>query len=206
MIHKEIYKTREDGVQLYHTYSDTDHLIRNKTTNAIYSDAVDIASEEEYEEVDGYIELEGAESYEEILSVEESMNLITKKINRIHLTNNEALSVKEFYPHWDTKLNKTIEKDFKVFHDGKLWRCRQTHIAIENYSPSIYTSSIWEVIEEEHSGLIDDAIPYVPPMEIFKGKYYTENDVLYLCVRDSETALTHHLSDVVGLYVEYSDI
>lgn len=39
-------------------------------------------------------------------------------------------------------------------------------------------------------------------MEIFKDKYYIQNDVLYLCTRDSGTALSHDLSTLVGLYVE----
>lgn len=39
-------------------------------------------------------------------------------------------------------------------------------------------------------------------MEIFNGKYYTQDGVLYLCTRDSGQALTHNLSELVGLYVE----
>lgn len=40
------------------------------------------------------------------------------------------------------------------------------------------------------------------PMEIFKGKHYTEDGVIYRCTRDSEVALSHKLSALVGLYVE----
>jgi len=39
-------------------------------------------------------------------------------------------------------------------------------------------------------------------MEIFNGKYYTQDEVLYRCMRDSGQALTHNLSELVGLYVE----
>jgi hypothetical protein len=49
---------------------------------------------------------------------------------------------------------------------------------------------------------MEDPIPYTPPMEIFEGKYYTQNDVLYRCTRDSGTALSYNLADLVGLYVE----
>jgi hypothetical protein len=39
-------------------------------------------------------------------------------------------------------------------------------------------------------------------MEIFNGKYYIQNDIKYLCNRDSGTALSHDLSALIGLYVE----
>ena len=39
-------------------------------------------------------------------------------------------------------------------------------------------------------------------MEIFKDKYYIQNNVIYKCTRDSEIALSHDLSALVGMYVE----
>lgn len=202
MIKKEVYMTREDGVRLFRTYSDTDHLIKKVADGVTYGDAIDVSEDEEYEEVDGYIELEGPESYEEILKEVENVGTITRKINRIDLTNNEALSVKELYPRWEDKVGSTIEVGFITLYEGNLWKARQTHTAMEVYPPSIHTASLYEVINEEHEGTIDDAIPYIPPMEIEEGKYYTQYDVLYKCTRSSGTALTHDLSSLVGIYVE----
>ena len=42
MIVREFYKTREDGVNLYRTYSDTNHYIKQVQTGAIYSEAIDV--------------------------------------------------------------------------------------------------------------------------------------------------------------------
>lgn len=70
------------------------------------------------------------------------------------------------------------------------------------YTPGIETASLYEVIDKEHDGTINDPIPYTPPMEIFNSKYYTQNSVLYRCTRDSGQALTHNLADLVGTYVE----
>ena len=39
-------------------------------------------------------------------------------------------------------------------------------------------------------------------MEIFNGKYYTQGGVLYKCTMDIGQALSHNLSDLIGLYVE----
>lgn len=202
MIKKEVYMTREDGVQLFRTFSDTDHLIRKVTDGTIYGDAIDVSENEAYEEVDDYIKLEGPDSYEEILKEVENIGTITRKINRIDLTNNEALSVKELYPRWEDKIGSTIEVGFITLYEGNLWKARQTHTAMEVYPPSIHTASLYEVINEEHEGTINDPIPYIPPMEIEEGKYYTQYDVLYKCTRSSGTALAHDLSSLVGIYVE----
>lgn len=201
MITKEIYKT-EDNRLLYRTYSDTEHKIRNIKTNAIYSDAIDIDEDTEYEEVEDFIELEGPESLEEITPLIDTIKQATKKINRINLTDNEALSVKDFYPTWQSKIGKNVEVGYKLLYNDNLWRVIQTHMVQEIYSPGISTAALYEVINYQHEGTMEDPIPYIPPMEIFNGKYYVQNDILYLCTRDSGTALSHDLSALVGVYVE----
>ena len=57
MIVREYYATREDGVNLYRTYSDTNHYIRQIPTGVIYAEAVDVESAPyTYEETDDIIE------------------------------------------------------------------------------------------------------------------------------------------------------
>jgi hypothetical protein len=201
MIVKEQY-TRKDGVMLYRTYSDTDHLIKKVADGVIYGDAIDVAENEEYEEIDGYVELEGPESYDEIIKVTEEASVITRKINRIPLTNNEALSVKGLYPRWEDKIGTTIEVGFITLYGGNLWKARQTHTAMAIYPPSLDTAALYEVVVYQHEGTMEDPIPYTPPMEIFEGKYYKQNDVLYKCTRSSGIALSHDLQYLVGIYVE----
>lgn len=200
MIKKENFKTK-DGKTLTRTYSDTEHKIRNKATNVIYGEAVDVADDVEYEEIDEYIEVSPM-TYEEITQMAETIQETAKKINRLNLTDNEALSVKDFYPVWESKIGDNVEMGYKMRYDGNLWRVRQNHLIQEHYPPSLATAALYEVIEEQHKGTLEDPIPYLPPMEIFNGKYYIQYDVLYLCTRDSGTALSHDLSALVGLYVE----
>jgi hypothetical protein len=201
MIKKETFKTK-DGRTLTRTFSDTEHKIRNIKTNAIYSDAIDISENEDYEEVEDYVELEGPETYDEIAPLIDVIKQATKKINRINLTDNEALSVKDFYPTWESKIGDNVEQGYKMLYNDNLWKVRQNHLIQEVYPPSIHTAALYEVINYQHEGTIEDPIPYVPPMEIFNGKYYIQNDIKYLCNRDSGTALSHDLSALVGLYVE----
>ena len=42
MIIKEFYRTREDGVNLYRTYSDEGYMIKQNETGAQYSEAIDV--------------------------------------------------------------------------------------------------------------------------------------------------------------------
>ena len=200
MIKKENFKAK-DGKMLTRTFSDTEHKIRNKATNVIYGEAVDVADDVEYEETDEYIEV-NTMTYEEITQMVETIEETTKKINRIDLTDNEALSVKDFYPTWESKIGDNVEQGYKMLYNGNLWRVRLNHLVQEHYPPGLDTASLYEVIEEQHEGTIEAPIPYMPPMEIFCDKYYVQHDIIYRCTRDSDTALSHDLSDLIGLYVE----
>lgn len=42
MLQREYYKTREDGVNLYRTFSDENKFIRKNGTNEFYEDAIDV--------------------------------------------------------------------------------------------------------------------------------------------------------------------
>ena len=44
MIKKEFYRTREDGVDLYKTYSDEDFTIKQDQTGNVYDEAIDVSS------------------------------------------------------------------------------------------------------------------------------------------------------------------
>ena len=54
---KEFYKTREDGVNLYKTYSDENYMIHKIGTDEIYEEAIDVENASyEYEETTELIE------------------------------------------------------------------------------------------------------------------------------------------------------
>ena len=56
MITRKYYETREDGVQLFRTYSDSNHYIKQIETGAIYEEAVDVENANyTYEETDDII-------------------------------------------------------------------------------------------------------------------------------------------------------
>lgn len=57
MIVKEFYKTRQDGIMLFRTYSDNGFCIIQKETGILYDEAVDVADADyHYEETNIKIE------------------------------------------------------------------------------------------------------------------------------------------------------
>lgn len=129
--------------------------------------------------------------------------LVVKQYNeRTDISNEEALDYMAIIYPWDYYLDKVLTEGMMVTYEDKPWRVRQTHTPLEVYPPSLTTASLYEAIDKEHSGEANDPIPYTPPMEVFEGKYYTQDGVVYRCTRNSGVALTHRLADLVGLYVE----
>lgn len=129
--------------------------------------------------------------------------LVVKQYNeRTDISNEEALDYMAIIYPWDYYLDKVLTEGMMVTYEDKPWRVRQTHTPLEVYPPSLATASLYEAIDKEHSGEVDDPIPYTPPMEIFAGKHYIEDGVVYRCTRNSEVALAHDLSALLGLYVE----
>ena len=128
--------------------------------------------------------------------------LVAKQYNeRTDISNEEALDYMAIIYPWDYYLDKVLTEGMMVTYEDKPWRVRQTHAPLEIYPPSLDTASLYEKIDKEHDGTLEDPIPYAPPMEIFIDKYYTEDDNIYKCIRNSDTALSHHLKDLVGIYV-----
>lgn len=139
--------------------------------------------------------------FSDLEKLKRDVAMVSKNINSLSLTNNEALDVKEFYPIWSAD-SVQVKKGERYQCDDLLWEVVQDHTTQELWKPSLETASLWKVVEVEHEGTQSEPIPYTPPMEIFEGKYYTQNEVLYKCVRDSGIPLSYDLSALVGTYVE----
>lgn len=129
--------------------------------------------------------------------------LLDQYNKRTDITDEDALKRPLLVYEWDTYIGKSLKTGQIVSYESKLYRVRQDiSTVIEGWAPQLSTASLYEVIEVASAGTIDDPIPYTPPMEIFNGKYYIQNGVKYKCIRDSQTALSHNLADLVALYVE----
>lgn len=129
------------------------------------------------------------------------INLAVKQAKQI-TDDQEALELQILYKSWNQQIGKQLNVGEYVQHEGKLYRVLQAHTAQSTWVPGNGTESLFVVIDKEHAGTLDDPIPYNGNMELFNGKYYIQNEVVYLCIRDSGTPLYHELSALIGNYVE----
>ena len=130
---------------------------------------------------------------------EVSRMLIAQQINTLEVDDNTVLRMVEFYPEWAENTEYTAE--YKVQRNGKLWRCRQAHTSQIGWEPE-NAASLWTEICESHAGTLDDPIPYSGNMVLESGKYYSQDNKVYRCTRDTGNPVYNALSELVGLYVE----
>lgn len=123
----------------------------------------------------------------------------------------QAASLVRLYKPWKAfevdQNNGNIEKavHYKVgercrFNDF-VYECRQEHDSQELYNPEL-APALWTKLNVDHTGGMEDPIPYSSGMIIEKDKYYSEDGIIYLCTRNSEYPLYHNLKDLIGQYVE----
>lgn len=117
------------------------------------------------------------------------------------LTDEQAVKAKALYPQWADLIGTAATVGQRFRYGDTLYKVRTAHTFSAEWVPGIDTASIYEAIDETHSGTIDDPIPWIQPMELLNGKYYTQGGMLYECWRDSGIPLAYDLADLVGTYV-----
>ena len=134
---------------------------------------------------------------------------IKDNINALSVDDQTALRMITYYPKWSDLASKsfTAEKvGYKFVHSGKLYKTRQEkHTFSSAWIPGEGTESIYERIDEVHDGSKYDPIPYDGNIAIENGKYYIQDNVIYICTRDSVNPVYHALKDLVGIYVDVTE-
>lgn len=125
-----------------------------------------------------------------------------------------AVKAMELYPLFDNIKGTYQKKGFRCRHEvnGQMnlykLSCddatEQGTLIVENWNPAA-AQAIWTAIDIEHAGTLEDPIPAAAGMEYVKGKYYIENNVIYMMNRqgmqDGESVTLHYLpSELVGQY------
>lgn len=121
------------------------------------------------------------------------------------LTDEQAVKAKALYPQWADLIGTAATVGQRFRYGDTLYKVRTEHTFSAEWVPGVDTAALYEAIDEQHSGTIDDPIPWAPPMELFVGKYYTDAGVLYVCIRNSDIPLSYALADIVGTYVGVVD-
>lgn len=142
------------------------------------------------------------------LRLEEVFYILAKaQINTIKVDDQTSLRMLDYYPTFEESISKTVSLGYKFTYQGKLYKVIQASLTITDiYLPGVGTESLYARIDEEHDGDIYDPIPYEGNMTLENGKYYTQDNVVYLCNRDTVNPVHNALSELVGLYVEVVNI
>lgn len=192
-------------IQNNEIYSDSDKYVHRLGTEQYFRMATTLPDDvvSDFEEVDEIPEYAPPSEH----SVNEQMLVFARTMMKttVDVLSTVALEMPDLSPNFVDMIGELVKTGQILRYMGQLYRVRQDHTVQAIYTPGLETAALYEVIDREHAGTLVDPIPYAPPMQIFSGKYYKQNGVLYLCTRDSEQPLTHDLIDLVGTYVETVD-
>ena len=118
------------------------------------------------------------------------------------LDDEQAIEVPALFPAWADFIGKQVEVGKRMFYGGRLWKVLQAHTVHADWTPEVAASLLPEVAISAEQGTLDNPIPYNGNMALEQGKYYSQDGVVYLCIRDTGTPVYHPLAQLVGLYVE----
>ena len=123
-----------------------------------------------------------------------------------NIPDQEALNCISIFPEWQSYIGKSMPEGVRTQYEGKLYKSRQEiPTVLANQPPGIETAALYAVIDQEHAGTLEDPIPYDQMMEVFAGKYYLEDGIIYECIRDSGQPLYATCASLVGNYFEVAE-
>lgn len=141
--------------------------------------------------------------------VNQMISLFASQINNMNISDNESLQFRCLYPQWKEFIGEKLPANFKVNYNNNLYKTKQEIAVVldqDGYRPGEQGSeALYEEINESNAGTEGDPIPYNNNMELFEGKYYSQNGITYKCTRNTEQAVYQDLSGLVGIYVEVAN-
>lgn len=107
--------------------------------------------------------------------------------NLKNLSGAEAVAVKDMYLRWEECIGLTVDAGFKFTYGGKLYETIQPKglLIQSHYIPGEGTEALYAEINETNAGTYEDPIPYNNNMQLYAGKYYSQDGVIYYCYNGS---------------------
>lgn len=115
------------------------------------------------------------------------------------LPDEDAVECATLFEAWGAGIY--VEAGARMEYKGKLYRVEQSHTTQAEWTPDI-TPALYSGVGKPGQGdTPDNPIPYNNNMELFKDKYYSQDGIVYVCIRDTGVPVYNNLADLVGLYV-----
>lgn len=119
------------------------------------------------------------------------------------LADEDAVEGVELFEEWEAGKDYVIG-DRRCRAD-RLYKCRQGHKSQAGWEPE-NAPALWEEIAKPGQGETpDNPIPYNSNMALEEGKYYSQYDVVYVCIRSTINPVYNDLKDLIDIYVKVTE-
>lgn len=124
------------------------------------------------------------------------------------LSDADALKAPLLFAEWKKDTTYRREKETDVIRvrdpiDGLLYKLIPMEHTSQNDWPPRLVPAIWQLVPAPGQGdTPDNPIPWSWGLQIYKGKYFEQFNVLYVGIRDSGVGIHADLSALVNNYVE----
>lgn len=123
------------------------------------------------------------------------------------LTDDEAKKVPALFPLWSPDSEAYAVGD-RVWYQASLYKCVQAHTSQSTWNPKDAVS-LWANVSEESQeadGSREHPYQWESGMTCYNGKYYIEDNILYICTRDSGGPVYNRIADLpAGLYFQIAE-
>lgn len=146
--------------------------------------------------------------------MEPSVSEIAKALKSIQtdavqeLSDKEAVKVAAIFPTWYSRIGTDAVEGERLWYDNGLYKCLQPHKIQSTWNPKDAVS-LWANVSEESQeadGSREHPYAWTSGMTCYNGKYYIEDNILYICTRDSGGPVYNRIADLpAGLYFQIAE-
>ena len=158
-------------------------------------------------EYEDYTEPEPIEYVKDVPTADDIVNQLKELVSTqvSELPDEQAKKVPALFPVWAA--DETYAVGDRVYYNASLYKCVQAHTSQSTWNPKDAVS-LWANVSEESQeadGSREHPFAWESGMTSYNGKYYTENGILYLCIRDSGIPLNFPISSLINNYFVVAD-
>lgn len=202
---EQLYNTQGEVIKTMEGYpvDDPDIMAKRQLWRELIAtlEGMTDAEYEDYTEPEVETYVKDVPSADDIVS--QLKELVSTQVSE--LPDEQAKKVPALFPLWETE--KAYAVGDRVWYQASLYKCVQAHTSQTTWNPKDAVS-LWANVSEESQeadGSREHPYQWESGMTSYNGKYYTEEGILYLCIRDSGNPLYFPISSLIGTYFQIAE-